>query len=178
MRSPMGGLFSRLIRSHFFCECRGPLNRSKPQRGERVGAETIDQSPGDGEAGIAGILRRGAGDAATRAAHPRPDDRPRPPSASGSPVRGRAQADIRGRARRLRGRPARIASFEASSHPVRSPHRHFVHFRSCDCPVGVEGAPESNCSLRFSRMPRSPQFQLRIRPGCNLPPRAFSCTRV
>ena len=39
------------------------MSRGKPQRGKRVGAETIDQSPGDGEAGIANALHRAAGDA-------------------------------------------------------------------------------------------------------------------
>ena len=57
-------------------------------------------------------------------------------------------------------------------------HRQLVHFQSCDCPVGVARVPESNCSLRFSRMPHSPRFQLRNRPNCNLPPRAISRTRV
>ena len=55
---------------------------------------------------------------------------------------------------------------------------HFYNSQSCDCPVGVERAPESNCSLRRSRMPRSPRFQLQTRPPRNLPPRAISCTRV
>ena len=33
------------------CEGRAPTSRGRPQGGERVGAETIDQPPGDGEAG-------------------------------------------------------------------------------------------------------------------------------
>ena len=72
------------------CESSDPMSRGRPQRGERVGAETIDQSPGDG------ALRRAAGDGAARSAHPGPDDRPRPPASSGVPVRGCAQADSRG----------------------------------------------------------------------------------
>ena len=53
--------------------------------------EPIERPRGDG------VLRRGAGDAAARSAHPRPDHRPRPPAASGVPVRGCAQAVGRGR---------------------------------------------------------------------------------
>ena len=70
------------------CEGRAPTSRGRPQGGERVGAETIDQPPGDG---------------AAWAAHPGPDDRPRPPAASGGPVRGRAQAANGGRGRGLSG---------------------------------------------------------------------------
>ena len=54
------------------------------EKGQRTKA--IERPTGDG------VLRRGAGDAAARSTHPRPDDRPRPPSASGVPVRGCAQA--------------------------------------------------------------------------------------
>ena len=42
----------------------------------------------------------------------------------------------------------------------------------------VEAAPETDCLLRCGRPPRSPRFQLRNHPGCNLPPREFVCTRV
>ena len=34
-------------------------------------------------------------------------------------------------------------------------------FRSCVRPMAVEGAPETDCSLRCSRQTRSPRFQLR-----------------
>ncbi len=96
----------------------------------------------------------------------------------------------------LGGRPARLPALGAHSRrpdavidkvpfpklplstPARSAHRRFVHFQSCGCPVGVEGAPESNCSLRFSRQGHSTRFQLRNLPECNLSPRAISCTRV
>ena len=54
----------------------------------------------------------------------------------------------------------------------------FSPFSSYGCPMTVEGAPESNCSLRCGRMPHSPRFQLRNLPTCNLPPRGTSCTRV
>ena len=54
--------------------------------------ESTDQSPGYGEAGIADVLPRAAGDDAARASHPGPHDSPRPPSASGGQVRDRAQA--------------------------------------------------------------------------------------
>ena len=64
-----------------------------------------------------GVHRRGAGDAASRAAHHRPDDRPRPPSEAGVPVHGCAQAASGARGHRLRGRTARPSSFEP--HPVR-----------------------------------------------------------
>ena len=85
------------------CEGRAPTSRGRPQGGERVGAETIDQPPGDGEAGVAVPLRRAARDGAAWAAHPGPDDRPRPPAASGGPVRSRAQAANGGRGRGLSG---------------------------------------------------------------------------
>ena len=52
------------------------------------------------------------------------------------------------------------------------------NFQSCDCPVRVEGATESDCLLRCGRLPRSPRFQLQNRPTHNLPPREISCTRV
>ena len=54
------------------------------EKGQRT--EAIERPRGDG------VLRRAAGDAAARSAHPRPDHRPRPPAASGVPVRGCAQA--------------------------------------------------------------------------------------
>ncbi len=63
------------------------------EKGQRT--EAIERPRGDG------VLRRAAGDAAARSAHPRPDDRPRPPASSGVPVRGCAQAD--GRRRGLNG---------------------------------------------------------------------------
>ena len=44
-----------------------------------------------------GALRRAEGDPAARAAHPGPDDRPRPPSSSGVLVRGCAEAASGGR---------------------------------------------------------------------------------
>ena len=59
--------------------------------------------------------RRAARDAAARAAHPRPNDRPRPPASSGVPVRDCAQADSGGRTRGLRGRPARIPASTLTS---------------------------------------------------------------
>ena len=40
------------------CDSRDPMSRGRPQGGERVGAETTEQSPGDGEAGIANALHR------------------------------------------------------------------------------------------------------------------------
>ena len=48
------------------CENSDPKSRGRPQGGGRVGAETIDQSPGDG------TLRRAAGGSAAWAADPRP----------------------------------------------------------------------------------------------------------
>ena len=48
------------------CENSAPKSRGRPQGGGRVGAETIDQSPGDG------TLRRAAGGSAAWAADPRP----------------------------------------------------------------------------------------------------------
>ena len=59
------------------------------EKGQRT--EAIERPRGDG------VHRRGAGDAAAWSAHPRPDDRPRPPSASGVPVRGCAPAGGGGR---------------------------------------------------------------------------------
>lgn len=41
----------------------------------------------------------------------------------------------------------------------------FVHFRSCACPEGVEGAPEANCSLQFSKQVRVGAFAARWRVG-------------
>ena len=112
------------------CEGRDPMSRGRPQRGERVGAETIDQSPGDG------ALRRAAGGGPARIAHPGPDHRPRSPAASGVPVRGCAGAAGGGRGRRLSGsrEPASSLQTMLSIH-ARKPHRHFVHFRSRRCPL-------------------------------------------
>ena len=78
----------------------------------------------------------------------------------------------------MRGRPARIPGSGPRCHRIHQPYRRFVHFHSCGCPVGVEGAPESNCSLRFSRLSYSPPFQLRNRRTSNLLPRGISCTQV
>ena len=50
--------------------------------------EPIDESPGECKAVVAVLHRRGAGDAAARAAHHCPDDRPRPPATAGFPARG------------------------------------------------------------------------------------------
>ena len=104
------------------------MSRGRPQRGERAGAETIDQSPGDGEAGIAGLLRRAAGDGPAWAAHPCPDHRPRSPAASGVPVRGCAGAAGGGRGRRLSGSWNRLPAPLHFHVPV-SP------FCSCRCPI-------------------------------------------
>ena len=65
------------------------------EKGQRT--EAIERPGGDG------VLRRAAGDAAARSAHPGPDDRPRPPAASGVPVHSRAQATNGGRGRGLSG---------------------------------------------------------------------------
>ena len=166
------------------------MSRGRPQRGERVGAETIDQSPGDGEAGIAGLLRRAAGDGPAWAAHPGPDDRPRSPASSGVPVRGCAGAAGGGRGRRLSGSWNRlpaplhvhvpVSPFCSCRCPITPANRYvpLSPLRSCHCPMTVEGAPESDCLLRCGRQRRSPRFQLWNRPPCNLPPRAISCTRV
>ena len=109
----------------------GSRDEDRDEKGQRT--ESIERPTGDG------VHRRAAGDAAARAAHHRPDDRPRPPSASGVPVRGCAQADSGGRGRGLRGRPTgQDSGFNPRFHHVRKPHRHFVHFRSCDCPVPSE----------------------------------------
>ena len=92
------------------------LQRWDERDEKRQRKEPIDQSPDDG------VLRRGAGDAAARAAHHRPDDRPRPSSASGGPVRGFAQATSGARGRGVRGRPARIPAstldFITSANPT------------------------------------------------------------
>ncbi len=166
------------------CEGRDPMSRGRPQRGERVGAETIDQLPDDG------ALCRAARDDEARSSHPGPDDRPRSPAASGVPVRGCAQAACGGRGRRLSGSWTRlpaslhvhvpVSPFCSCRCPITPANRYvpLSPLRSCHCPMTVEGALESDCSLRCGRMPRSPRFQLRNRPGCNLPPRAISCTRV
>ena len=66
-------------------EPRSDESRQTAER-EKVGAETIEQSPGDG------ALRRAEGDGPAWAAHPCPDHRPRSPAASGVPVRGCAGA--------------------------------------------------------------------------------------
>ena len=172
------------------CEGCDPMSRGRPRRGERVGAETIDQSPDDGEAGIANALHRAAGDGPAWAAHPCPDHRPRSPAASGVPVRGCAGAAGGGRGRRLSGSWNRlpaplhfhvpVSPFCSCRCPITPANRYVPvsPLRICHCPMTVEGAPESGCSPRCGRMPRSPRFQLRNRPGCNLPPRAISCTRV
>ena len=68
------------------CESGGPMSRGRPQRGERVGAETIDQSPDDG------ALCRAARDDEARSSHPCPGDCPLPPASSGVPVRDCAQS--------------------------------------------------------------------------------------
>ena len=70
------------------------------EKGQRT--EPIKRPTGDG------VHRRAAGDAAARAAHHRPDDRPRPPSASGGPARGFAQSTSGARGRAVRGRPTWI----------------------------------------------------------------------
>ena len=76
--------------------------------------EPIDESPGECKAVVAVLHRRGAGDAAARAAHHCPDDRPRPPATAGFPARGCAGglrkgrgslADLRGPGRSLRPTP-------------------------------------------------------------------------
>ena len=58
--------------------------RERNEKGQRT--EAIERPRGDG------VLRRAAGDAAARSAHPGPDYRPLPPSASGVPARSCAQA--------------------------------------------------------------------------------------
>ena len=89
-----------------------------------------------------------------------------------------------GRQRRTKTETDRLtgpdSGLQTRYHHVREPHRHLVHFRSCRCPVGVEGTPESDCSLRFSRvsLTLTPRFQLRNRPSCNLPSGEIFCTRV
>ena len=117
MRRPMGGgsigsrtsaqahrrSYSALQLRTLSCEGRDPMSRGRPQRGERAGAETIEQTPGDGEAGIADVIPRAAGDGQAWAAHPRPDDRPRPPAPPGVPVRGCAQVVCGGRGCGLSG---------------------------------------------------------------------------
>ena len=110
-------------------EPRSDESRQTAER-EKVGAETIEQSPGDG------ALRRAAGGGAARASHPGPNDRPRSPAASGAPVRGCAGAAGGGRGRRLSGsrEPASSLQTMLSIH-ARKPHRHFVHFRSWRCPL-------------------------------------------
>ena len=74
--------------------------RERDEKRQRT--EATDQSPGDplesedrAEAGIADVHRRAAGDDAAGATHPGPDHRPRPPAASGVPVRGCAGAALR-----------------------------------------------------------------------------------
>ena len=62
----------------------GSHGGERNEKGQRT--EPIERPTGDG------VHRRAAGDAAARSAHPRPDDRPRPPSASCFPVRSCAQA--------------------------------------------------------------------------------------
>ena len=62
----------------------GSHGGERNEKGRRKKA--IDRSTGDG------VHRRGAGDAAARSAHPGPDHRPLPPSASGVPARSCAQA--------------------------------------------------------------------------------------
>ena len=65
------------------------------EKGQRT--EAIERPTGDG------VHRRAAGDAAARSAHPGPDDRSRPPTASGGPVHSRAQAANGGGGRGLSG---------------------------------------------------------------------------
>ena len=157
----------------------GPDNaqtgRERDEKRQRT--EPIDESPGDGGADVAALLRRAAGDIAARAAHPGPHHRPRPSTAAGVPVRHCPGASCGGRGRRLSSSPPRLPPFGSRSS---RPHARLTkcNSQSCDCPVGVEGATESNCSLRCSRQPHSPRFQLRNRSTCNLPPHPFSCTWV
>ena len=58
----------------------GSHDWERNENGQRT--EAIERPTGDG------VHRRAAGDAAARSAHPGPDDRPRPPAASGVPVQG------------------------------------------------------------------------------------------
>ena len=149
---------------------------------KRIGAETIDQSPDDG------ALCRAARDDEARSSHPCPDDRPRPPSASGVPVRGCAQAASGGPrtgdervtgpdsglqlplASRLHTPPAFCPLSLATTCPVPSdsPSGVLSTSRAAPRPVAAEGATESDCLLRCGRLPRSPGFQLRIPPELQL----------
>ena len=94
---------------------------------KRQRREPTDQSPGYGEAGIADVLPRAAGDDAAWPTHPRPDDRPCPSSASGGPVRDRAQAASGGRRRRLSGSRNRLPTLPMSMF-------HFPHFVATAAP--------------------------------------------
>ena len=189
MSALIGSYVQRLDRSHWTADTwavvddsPGPGNRRrrKERDEKRQRREPTDQSPGDGEAGIANTLCRPAGDGAARASHPGPHDRTRPPAASGVPVRDCAKADSRRRGRGLSGTCNRCRAFHSSlpSRPQtptavcllsylrlstsgQPADRRFVHFPSCDCPVEVEGAPEMDCLLRCGRMACSPRFQLR-----------------
>ena len=140
MRGPMGGLIPRLNCAHSLREPAIRRVGGRPQRGERVATETLDQSPGEGGAGIAVVLRRAARDGPAWAAHPGPDHRSRPSARAGVPVHGCAQAARGARGRRLRGRAARIPSFDTSSRPVR--RRSGVHVARSDT-AGLRGAAQS-----------------------------------
>ena len=119
------------------------MRKERDEKGQR--REPTDQSPGYGEAGIADALRRGAGDGAARASHPGPHDRTCPPSASGVPVRGCAQAASEGRRRRLSGSRNRLSTLPMSV-------VHFPHFVAT-APHRPRKAPCSTFPISSLRLP-------------------------
>ena len=88
--------------------------RTRDEKAQRT--EPIERPTGDG------VHRRGAGEAASRAAHHRPDDRPRPPAASGVPVHGCAEAPGGARGHRLRGRASTGALTPCAAAPASTLH--------------------------------------------------------
>ena len=89
----------------------GSQGEEPDEKGQRT--ETIERSTGYG------VLRRTAGDGPAQAAHPGPDDRPRPSAASGVPVRSCAQAACEGRGR---GLPADRPGFQPPPHVFTVPN--------------------------------------------------------
>ena len=113
------------------------MSCGRPQRGERVGAETIDQSPGDGEAGIANALHGTAGDAAWAGGiHAPPHGRFRT-AISPFTLEAAPKRFVSGETLPYLGRNARMI---VDTGDVRSPEVRFDHWRfRVAVPEGLEG---------------------------------------
>ena len=145
----------------------GSQGEEPDEKGQRT--ETIERSTGYG------VLRRTAGDGPARAAHPGPDDRPRPSAASGVPVRSCAQAACGGRGRGLTGRPARIPASAARFHSPKP------SIGGLDLPAPRFSRPvRGGCARRrddadadageFVSLPKDLVLQQDTRPGFRPPP--------